>query len=216
LRQLLSKLGITLHLGKAVVRLDGDGRVQRILLGNGSTVPCDLAIAAVGMTIGRELLRGTPIAAETAILIDDSCRTSVAGIYAAGDCSAIFDPLFGKHRVVDHVDHARLTGNIAGANMAGGEERYTQLSHYWSTVVGQRIDVWGESKLVYRHIVRGHPGSGEFAEFGIAADNRVAQVIAVGRAHEHAALRFCVEKRLNVSQWESSLTNPAHDLSSVM
>ena len=39
---------------------------------------------------GKEILRGTSIAAENAILVDDRCRTSVPDVYAAGDCAAIF------------------------------------------------------------------------------------------------------------------------------
>ena len=216
LQKLLSDQHVQMHVGHPVARLGGDGRVQRVVLNDGTNIACDLAIAAVGMTISRDLLRGTQISAETAILIDGRCQTSVRGIYAAGDCTAILDPLFGKHRVIDHVDHARLTGNIAGANMAGGDERYTQLSHYWSDIGKQRVDIWGESKLVYRHIRRGDPATKQFAEFGIAADDRIAQVIAVGRTAEHAALRFCVEKRLNVAQIENILTDESSDLASMM
>ena len=216
LTTMLTDHGVTVRAHSPVVRLEGDGRVQRIVLGNGATIPCDVAVAAVGTTIGRDLLRGTPIAAETAILIDGRCQTNVPSIFAAGDCSAILDPLFGKHRIVDHLDHARLTGNIAGSNMAGGNERYTQLSYFWSEVFHQRIDVWGESKLVYRHVTRGDMHGGSFAEFGIAEDDRVAQVVAVGRTGEHAAMKYCVEKRLNVSQWESVLVDPNRDLRDVM
>ena len=100
--------------------------------------------------------------------------------------------------------------------MAGGDERYTQLNHFWSDIAGKRLDAWGESKLVYRYVLRGEIESGEFAEFGIAADERVAQVIAVGRTTEHAALRYCVEKRLNVSQIESVLKDSSRHLSDLM
>ncbi|MBV8781476.1 MAG: hypothetical protein JO353_08775, partial [Phycisphaerae bacterium] len=132
------------------------------------------------------------------------------------DCAAILDPLFDKHRVIDHIDHARITGDIAGSNMAGGEERYSQLNHFWSEILDRRIDVWGESKLVYRFLTRGDPHSGDFAEFGIAADDRIAQVMAVGRSNEHTALRYCVEKRVNALQCETVLKDPASDLKFLM
>ena len=91
--------------------------MQRVVLDDGSGVACDFAIAAVGININRDLLRGTPIRAETAILVDEHCRTNLEGIYAAGDCAAVFDPLFGKHRLLDHWDNARVTGAIAGTNI---------------------------------------------------------------------------------------------------
>jgi len=40
-------------------------------------------------------------------------------VFAAGDCAAIFDPLFAKHRILDHWDNAVITGTLAGRNMAG-------------------------------------------------------------------------------------------------
>ena len=52
--------------------------------------------------------------AEKAILADDHCRTNVANVYAAGDCAAVFDPLIGKHRILDHWDNAQVTGRLAG------------------------------------------------------------------------------------------------------
>ncbi|MBV9670211.1 MAG: FAD-dependent oxidoreductase, partial [Acidobacteriales bacterium] len=57
IESLLENRGVHVHSANGAARLDGDGRVQRIILMNGDVVPCDLAIAAVGMTIGRELLR---------------------------------------------------------------------------------------------------------------------------------------------------------------
>src|SRR5205823_3683404 len=91
-------------------RFDGDGRVQHVALSTGQSLACDFAVVAIGIVSNRELLRGTPIDAENAILVDDRCRTSVEGIYAAGDCAAILDPLFGKHRLLDHWDSALVTG----------------------------------------------------------------------------------------------------------
>src|SRR6185503_15319340 len=102
LTKLLESNGVLVRPGAAPIRIEGDGRVQRVVLPNTEVVQCDFAVAAVGAAPQRELLRGTPIAAEKAILTDPYCRTNVENVYAAGDCAALFDPLFGKHRILDH------------------------------------------------------------------------------------------------------------------
>jgi 3-phenylpropionate/trans-cinnamate dioxygenase ferredoxin reductase subunit len=130
----LEQHGVSVHLNAPPQRLDGDGRVQRVVLGDGRTVQCDFVIAAIGAAYNRELLRSTPIRAQKAILTDDHCQTSVEGIYAAGDCAAIFDPLFGKHRVMDHWDSAIVTGALAGANMAGANRAYDAVNYFFSDV----------------------------------------------------------------------------------
>jgi 3-phenylpropionate/trans-cinnamate dioxygenase ferredoxin reductase component len=214
----LEKHGVRVHLGAAPARLDGDGRVQRVVLTSAETLPCDFVVAAVGMVPHKELLRGTAIAAERAILVNEHCRTSVADVYAAGDCAALFDPLFGKHRQLDHWDSAVVTGMLAGRNMAGVQTRYDMVSHFFSEAMGLRIDVWGEGKLVNHRILRGSPGvdSPEFIEIGVAADGRVAQVLSVGHRGEDAVLRELVRRRFAVEGREEQLKDPAVKLQELL
>ena len=208
--------GVKLHPGSNPVRLEGDGRAQRIVLGNGATgsIDCDLIVAAIGMEPHRELVRGTSIAAEKAILADDHCRTSAEGIYAAGDCAAVYDSLFGKYRLVDHWESAIETGRLAGLNMAGGDVRYDWANHYFTDVFDLGVSVWGEARAVERRIVRGqqNPDAPDFLEIGVAADGRIAEIIAVGHAGEDDLLRELVKRRVNVSGREALLRDPQWEL----
>lgn len=203
----LQSRGVTVHLGQRPLRLEGDGRVQRVVLNEGAPIGCDFVVAAIGSVVPRDLLRGTPIAAEHAILTDAHCRTNVEGVYAAGDCAAVFDPLFGKHRWIDHWDNAIVTGTIAGTNMAGGNARYDVVNTFDSEVFDLRLTVWGSHKHIERRLLRGAPSadSPDFAEIGIAGDGRVAQVVAVNGAKEHAALGELVRTRANVAGREDTL-----------
>ena len=118
--QFLESHGVAVHRNDRAAALEGDGRVQRVALASGKTLPCDFAVAAVGIAIHKDILRGTPIAAEQAILVDAGCRTSVRDVFAAGDCAAIFDPLFGKYRLMHHWDTPpRPAGSPASTWPAG-------------------------------------------------------------------------------------------------
>ena len=213
LARLLESKGVRVHLGSRASKLEGDGRVQRVVLADGSAIPCDFAIGAVGAIPNKELLRGTSIAAEKAILVDERCRTNVQSIYAAGDCSAIFDPLFGKHRILDHWDNAVVSGKLAGANMAGEEVKYDAVNNFFSDVYDWSMNVWGEARFVDHRIVR--QGSGEkvdLVEFGVGADGRIAQVIAVNHQGEDEVLRELVKRRVTITEREEVLREPAGDL----
>lgn len=196
--------GARVHTGGGATRIEGDGRAQRVVLADGAVLPCDFVIAAVGATANKDLLRGTPLSAGKAIIVDDHCRTTDPAIYAAGDCAAVFDPLFGKHRVLEHWDNAKVTGTIAGTNMAGGSARYDAVNYFFSDVFELSLSGWGEARLVDRRIIRGTPQveSPDFVEFGIAADGRLAQVIAVGHSGEDDRLRGLVARR--ATDWESA------------
>jgi NADPH-dependent 2,4-dienoyl-CoA reductase/sulfur reductase-like enzyme len=210
----LIRRGVDVRSGRRVVGVEGDGRVQRVRLDDGTTIACDLAVAAVGSTVPRELLRNTPVRAETAILVDDHCRTSEPHVYAAGDCCALLDPRFGKHRVVDHYDHAVVTGTIAGTNMAGGTAAYDEVTRWTTEVLGVTATVFGDERRVDRRIVRGSTADDTdgFVEIGVAADGRVAQVLAVGRgsgAGDVEGLRRLVANRVAVNGNEEQIKDPA-------
>jgi 3-phenylpropionate/trans-cinnamate dioxygenase ferredoxin reductase component len=220
---------VTVHTGRPPRRLEGDGRVQRVVLdddadntviaaGEPRVVACDFAVAAVGAVANRELLRGTPIAAERAILVDDHCRTSVPDVYAAGDCCAVLDPLYGKHRVIDHWENARVTGAIAGTNMSGGDAAYDAVSAFDSRVFDLRLKVWGSSRHIDHRVFRG-TFSGEapdVVEIGIAPDGRITQVIALNHAGEDELLRSLVAARVNVAGREEAMRDPGFELTALL
>ena len=214
----LRSVGVKLYPNLRGARLDGDGRVQRVVLSDDSVVPTDFVVAAVGSKLNREVLRNTPIAAENAILTDAHGQTNTPTIYAAGDCAAVFDVRFGKHRAASHWNQARATGRLCGLNMAGHPATYDSVTHFTSEVAGLLVHVWGDGRFVSHRLMRGNAlnDDGDFAEIGIAADGRVAQVIAVGRECEHAVFESLVRGRFDTTQVSEQLKDPAYLLDSVM
>jgi len=214
----LEKHGVVVHTDRPAQRIEGDGRAQGVQLGTGTSLPCDFVIGAIGATANKDLLRGTPLGAGKAIIVDDHCRTSDPAVYAAGDCAAVFDPLFGKHRVMDHWDNATVTGTIAGTNMAGGEARYNAVNYFFSDVFDLSLSVWGEGRQVDRRLMRAAPNvdSPDFIEIGIAADGRVAQVMAVGHAGDDQWLRQLVGSRARIDGNEEAFKDPATNLSELV
>src|SRR5581483_11309148 len=210
----LSRRGVRLHLGHRPHELQGDGRAQRVILADGTSIPCDFVVAAIGALPNKDILRNTPVTSEKAILVDEHCRTNVPHIFAAGDCAAVFDPLFGKHRIIDHWDNALLTGRIAGANMAGADASYDSVNCFRTHIFDLEIVGWGESRLVDRRHIRGNESveSPNFLEIGVAADGRIAQILAVGHPDEHDTLEALVKQRRNVEGKEEALKDPAQPL----
>ena len=202
LKRLTAEKDVALHAGRAAA-VEGDGRAQRVVTTAGETLACDLVIYAVGMKPNRALLRGTPVAAETAILAGVQGLTNVADVYAAGDVAAWLDPRFGKHRLVSHWGHAAESGLIAGKNMAGAWAAWAGDDGFTVALFGRTVHCWGEPRRIDRRIVRG--GGEQFAEIGIEADGRVTFVLAVGREAENESLRALVDRRVQVASREAAL-----------
>lgn len=227
LRHLLDK-GVYFHGQTQVSRLEGDGRVQHVVLDSPSPgdpskplrLETDLVIVALGVSPAKEMVRHTALAAERAILVDEQCRTSLPNIFAAGDCAAVYDPLFGKHRLTEAWDTAEETGQIAGANMAGGDARWAKVSHFQMIALGLTLEAWGDHRQVSHRLYRAPTNSQGFKqiEFGIAADGRLAQVLTVGQwpDEERVALESMIHQRLATQGIEEQLKDPAMDVSSLL
>ncbi len=90
-------------------------------------IEADLVVVAAGVRPDLSFLEGTSVAVapgRTGILVDARMRTSVPGIYAAGD-AALGPSIFGEA----HAAHALWPtaveqGRVAGANLAGRERVY--------------------------------------------------------------------------------------------
>jgi len=100
--------------------------VRAIEPGRVAGVDCDLVVLAAGFRPNVELAAeaGVEIGRTGAIRIDDRMETSVRGIYAAGDCAEVTHLVTGRPTYIPLGTTANKCGRVAGANAAGGRERF--------------------------------------------------------------------------------------------
>lgn len=94
------------------------------LLTNGEKVDFDLLIVAVGVRPNTELIAEAGGKVERGIICDDTQRTTLEGVYAAGDCTVSHDVSSGTDKILALLPNAYMQGEVAGKNMAGGEAHY--------------------------------------------------------------------------------------------
>jgi 3-phenylpropionate/trans-cinnamate dioxygenase ferredoxin reductase component len=193
----LEALDVRVICGPAVTALEGDGRVQRVALSGGESVPCDFAVIGEGWSASKDLLRGTALAAEKAILTDATGRTSVAGVYAAGECAAMFDPVFGKHRVLDHWDVTVSRGLVVGANMAGADSPWSGVTLHRAEIGKTRVLLMGEPRFTTRTVVRTSE-EGTIIEVAVDREGRACAAAVVGTSDTSPEAEAMVRGRLPV------------------
>jgi NADPH-dependent 2,4-dienoyl-CoA reductase/sulfur reductase-like enzyme len=111
-RKQLERHGVELRCGQAVDSLDGLG--------------ADMAVISIGFQPNTELAAeaGVGLGRSGAIRTDDRMETTVRGIYAAGDCAEAQHLVSGRPTWIPLGTTANKTGRVAGANAAGGRERF--------------------------------------------------------------------------------------------
>ncbi|MBI9071198.1 MAG: FAD-dependent oxidoreductase [Melioribacteraceae bacterium] len=109
-----------------VAEFIGDGKkIIAVKLKNGTEIPCDLAVVAIGVKPNIKLAKdaGLEIGELGGIKVNDFMQTSDEDIYAAGDCVEIKNILTGKPVLAPYGDLANLEGRVIGYNVIKGNIR---------------------------------------------------------------------------------------------
>ncbi len=121
--------GVGFHLGEVVQRLEGNGRVQRVVTDKRS-VEADVVVISVGVQPNDELARkaGLAVSARGGVIVDESMRTSDPNIFAGGDCVEIRNQVTGRAFFLPMGSMANRQGRVIGTNLAGGHARFQGAS----------------------------------------------------------------------------------------
>jgi 3-phenylpropionate/trans-cinnamate dioxygenase ferredoxin reductase component len=159
--------GVELLAGDQMAKFEGTGRVEAAVTAKGARVPCDFAVAGVGIDPDVPALASSAVARANGILVDELCRTSAPGVYAAGDVANQLHPLFGRVRV-EHYNNAEKQGRAAARSMLGSTAPYDYVHTFWSDQYEHKLEYVGHATRWDRFVVRGSLEEGRLIGFYLA------------------------------------------------
>lgn len=120
----LRKKGVNLILSDAVDTISEDG--TEIQTKGGKSIRTDMIIAAIGVIPNVEFLQSTGVVlgAGGAIRVNKHMETSIADIYAAGDCATSYSLLTGDETYIPLGSTANKMGRILGDRLTGGDMEF--------------------------------------------------------------------------------------------
>ena len=109
----ITENGIAAFLGE-------NGRLTAVKLQNGTELPCELAVVAIGVRPNVKLAQqiGLEIGETGGIRVNEYMQTTDPDIYAVGDCVENVHRITGKKVLAPLGDLANLQGRVAGENAA--------------------------------------------------------------------------------------------------
>lgn len=203
--------GVNIFTETAVSAFEGDdGKVEHVIAGNLS-LPADIVVVGIGIVPNVELAAEAGLEVDNGIVVDDHCRTSVPGVYAAGDCTNHPSVLLGRRIRLESVPNAMEQARVAAANMAGGDKIYDAVPWFWSDQYELKLQMVGFSADGDTQVLRGDKDANQFAVFYLK-DGKVVAVDAVNSPRE-----FMVCKQLYGKPVDPAvLADPDTDLKSLM
>ncbi|MBN3792870.1 FAD-dependent oxidoreductase [Burkholderia sp. Ac-20353] len=197
--------GIAVRTSCDVHALLGDGNVDAVETSDGDTLPCDVAIIAVGVTPNCAFLADTGLPIDDGIEVDAFLRTADPNIYAAGDVANFHDPIFGVRRRIEHWDNAIRQGKIAARNMAGRQVPYRDVSIFFGDVFGVSYNFLGDQSGATDVIGRGTIGDGPYALLYLKDDVLRAAFAVDQPAESIASLADAISLRLDLKTEQGRL-----------
>ena len=168
--------GVEMVFEDAVETFEGSGRVERVRTQDGRVIACDFVVVGLGIEPITEVVAGSAIRIENGIVVDEYCRTSVEGVYAAGDVANHYHPLFGRRIRVEHWQHAIKHGQAAARNMLGNQKPYDEVYWFWSDQYTYNLQYAGFATDWDELIVRGSLEKRKFIAFYLKGGRILATV----------------------------------------
>ena len=138
----MKKHGIKIMPQTEMAEVLGDERVEKISLKNGDTLPADLVGVAIGVRPKADFLDGSGVTFDRGVIVNNHLETSVEEVYSAGDVAVIRDG--AKVSVCRTWLTAAKMGEVAGRNMAGGKEEFSEIFYNASHVYDKYYAVVGD------------------------------------------------------------------------
>jgi CoA-dependent NAD(P)H sulfur oxidoreductase len=159
----LSRCGVQVQIGVSLQSVRRDG-ADLVLRSDGGELRAQIVIVSVGTRPEVALARaaGIQLGRSGAIAVDSAMRTSAADVYAAGDCAEAQHLVLNRPVWIPLGTTANKQGKVAGANAAGGDERF-------GGIVGS-----AGFKLFDLEVARTGLGAAEIAAAGIDAIEAVS------------------------------------------
>ena len=169
-RDVHAEHGVELHLGTAVEAVEGAGRAERVRTSDGAVLQCAAVVLGVGVAPRTALAEGV-LAVDDGIVVDAGLRTSLEGVFAAGDVANHEHPLFGPLRV-EHWANALEQGPAAARAMLGEDISYERVPYFFSDQYDVGMEYAGHGRADDEVVFRGDPATREFIAFWLR-DGRV-------------------------------------------
>ncbi|RCW45840.1 3-phenylpropionate/trans-cinnamate dioxygenase ferredoxin reductase subunit [Halopolyspora algeriensis] len=136
----------------------------------GTVVDGDVIVIGIGTVPNIEVAERSGIAVDDhGVLVDEYCRTNIDGVFAAGDITSHWHPLFGRRLRVEHFDNANKQSMAAAKNMLGRTTVFDDPHWFWSDQYDLSLQYAGHAERWDEVVVRGSVEALDFVAFYLDA-----------------------------------------------
>ena len=137
--------GVDIRLGARLAAIEGDGNVAQVRLADGTALPADLVLLAVGAKPNDDLAAAAGLSCEDGVLVDEHGQTTDPSICAAGDCTRFPSRRYGRKLRLECVQNAIDQAKAVAAALLGKPQVYDPVPWFWSDQYELKLQMAGLS-----------------------------------------------------------------------
>jgi len=209
--------GVKIITNNTIKKVIGKDQVEAVLLNDGTEIPADILVVGIGVTPRIELAKDK-LETNRGIIVNKKMQTSVADVYACGDCVELFDFLFEGSRSLPLWPIAYAGGRIAAYNMCGIEREYTHAMamnamHFFGLyIINAGLNVLGDGRnengdIEYDILSRFNGEKRTYRKI-ILKEGRIVGIILAGEVDRAGIILNLMRNRINVNSFKESLLEP--------
>jgi len=154
----------------------------------------DMVIIGIGVIPNVELAKMAGLDIGNGIEVNEFCQTSDPDIYAAGDVTWHFNPIYDRHIRLESVPNATEQAKTVASHINAKPKAYNSLPWFWSDQFDLKLQIAGLSEGYDDIVIRGDiDGSRSFAAFYFKGD-KILAVDAVNSPREFMFTKMALTK----------------------
>jgi len=204
--------GVVFELEKNVSRFFGEGKVEKVLLNDGTEIETDIVLVGIGVVPETGVVKGIELLPDGSIPVDGYLHAA-GNVFAAGDIASYPDLRSGTRSRIEHWRVAMQQGRTAAMNMLGMEVRYGGVPFFWTDQAGLNLQYVGHAPSWDSLITWGSVEDKEFITFYVS-NGVVLAACGNWRDTEMAAIEELI--RLKKMPWPEELASGPIDLKALL
>jgi 3-phenylpropionate/trans-cinnamate dioxygenase ferredoxin reductase subunit len=137
--------GVDVSVGARLAAIEGGAKVSQVKLSDGTELPADLVLLAVGARPNDDLAAAAGLACEDGVVVDEHGATADPAIYAAGDCTRFPSRRYGRKLRLECVQNAIDQAKAVAGALLGKPQSYDPVPWFWSDQYELKLQMAGLS-----------------------------------------------------------------------
>jgi len=177
-----------------------NGSRLKVLTACEKTLSADMVIIGIGVIPNVELAEMAGLEIGNGIEVNEYCQTSDPDIYAAGDVTWHYNPIYDEHVRLESVPNATEQGKIVASHITGTPKPYHSLPWFWSDQFDLKLQIAGLSGGYDDVIIRGDMETGRSFAAYYFKDKKFIAVDAVNAPRDFMFGKMSLTKGITLDK----------------